>query len=126
MTGESKLSVLIVDDDDVSRSMLRFILGSAQRYHVLGEADSGAAGLEMTARLLPDVVCLDLNMPDLGGLEILKLIKAQWPRTMVMMVTASADRTSVLNAVRSGADGYIVKPFDPATLLLRMEQAIKK
>lgn len=126
MANETKRSVLIIDDNDVSRSMLRFIVSSDKRYDVIGEAASGALGLEVMERSRVDIVCLDINMPDQNGLEILKKIKIAWPRTLVLMVTGSNDRETVLEATNCGADGYIVKPFHPGTLLRTVEQALGK
>lgn len=126
MGDTSKYTVLIVDDIDVTRSMLRHILSSDSRYEVIGEASSGLMGLEMIERRKPDIICLDIMMHDSNGLDLLKQIKAQWPRIVVLMVTGNNDRPSVLAAVQSGANGYIVKPFNPVTLLRTIEQAITK
>lgn len=119
-----KYSVLIVDDNDVSRSMLRHILSSDSHYHVIAEAGSGKLGLDMVERHRPDIVCLDIHMQDSNGLDILRQIKKQQPQTIVLMVTGNKDRASIAEAVEGGANGYLVKPFNPAGLLDSIEQAI--
>lgn len=121
---EPSASILIVDDNDVSRAMLRFIVSSDARYRVVGEADSAMAGLDLIGRLRPALVCLDINMPDCSGLDLLRRIKSQWPDTAVLMVTGSDDHASLLAAVEGGASGYLVKPFDPHILLGTVAQAL--
>ena len=126
MAGNDKTKILLIDDNDVSRAMLRFILSSEASYEVIGEAASGAHGLEMTGELRPHLVCLDVMMPDMNGLEVLRQIKEQWPQTVVLMVTGSNDSATIQGAVQGGAGGYIVKPFNPASLLGTVERAIAK
>lgn len=127
MKRNRQLGVLIVDDNDVSRSMLRNILSSEENYRILGVAGNGVLALQMAERLAPDIVCLDIvmmNGPD--GLDVLAQIKERWPRMLVLMVTGSKDAQTVRNAMQSGADGYIVKPFNPGALLQAIERALLK
>jgi two-component system chemotaxis response regulator CheY len=126
MHSIGKYTILIIDDNDVSRSMLRHILSSDVRYKVIGEAGSGKLGLDMTERHKPDIICLDIHMHDSNGLDILRQIKAQWPKIIVLMVTGNNDRATILEAVQGGASGYLVKPFNPAALFNTIEQAITK
>jgi two-component system chemotaxis response regulator CheY len=126
MNTDRKYTFLIIDDNDVSRSMLRHILSGVSRYQVIGEASGGKVGLDMMERRRPDIVCLDIHMQDSNGLEILRKIKAQWPTTVVLMVTGNNDKASILEAVQSGATGYLVKPFNPDNLLTSVENAITR
>ncbi|HEY8102054.1 MAG TPA: response regulator transcription factor [Burkholderiaceae bacterium] len=126
MDSTGKYTILIIDDNDVSRSMLRHILSSEVRYKILGEAGSGKLGLDMAERHRPDIVCLDIHMQDSNGLDILRQIKTRWPQIIVLMVTGNNDRASIVEAVQGGASGYLVKPFNPAGLLSTIEQAIAK
>ncbi|MGZ3159909.1 MAG: response regulator [Burkholderiaceae bacterium] len=126
MNSAAKYTILIIDDNDVSRSMLRHILSSDVRYKVIGEAGSGKLGLEMAERHKPHIICLDIHMQDSNGLEILRQIKTQWPQIIVLMVTGNNDRASIVEAGQGGASGYLVKPFNPAGLLNTIEQAIAK
>ena len=121
----SDATFLIIDDNDVSRSMMRHVL-MTHKYTVAGEAASAQIGLELFEKLEPAVVCLDIGLPDRSGLEVLKRMKELAPATEVLMVTGSNDRDSVMGAVQNGAAGYIVKPFNPATLLRTVEQAVAK
>lgn len=126
MDSRGNYTILIIDDNDVSRSMLRHILSSDARYNVIGEAGSGKLGLDMMERHKPDIVCLDIHMQDTSGLEVLRQIKTQWPQTIVLMVSGNNDRTTISEAAQGGASGYIVKPFNPAGLLGTIEKATLK
>lgn len=123
MVNPASVSVLIIDDNDVSRSMLRHILVN-HKYQVVGEAGNGQTGLELAKRLKPKLICLDIQMPVTNGIDVLKNVKEMLPKTEVLMVTGNNDRESVMEAVRHGAAGYIVKPFNPGTLLRTIEQAL--
>jgi len=108
--------VLIIDDNDTMRAILRVIL-RGDDYDVVGEASDGERGLEMALRLRPDVICLDVVMPKLGGLEVLAKLRAELAETPVLMITGNADRDTVNAAVSGGAAGYLVKPFNAARVL---------
>ncbi|HEX7634205.1 MAG TPA: response regulator transcription factor [Noviherbaspirillum sp.] len=125
MSPLAGITFLIIDDNDINRSMMRHVL-TANKYHVLGEAGKGQIGLALVEKLQPDIVCLDIMMPDLSGVEVLKRIKQQAPDTEVLMVTGNNDRETVMEAVQHGASGYIVKPFHPETLLRSVEASIAK
>ncbi|QDZ29712.1 response regulator [Noviherbaspirillum sp. UKPF54] len=125
MSSLNDVTFLIIDDNDISRSMMRHLL-NANKYHVVGEAGKGQIGLALIEKLQPKIVCLDIVMPDLSGLEVLKRIKAQVPQIEVLMVTGNKDRDTVMEAIEHGACGYIVKPFNPETLLRTIEKAVAK
>ncbi len=126
--GNKKASILIVDDNANTRALLRGILRSEEsiEYIVAGEASDGESGLEQALRLRPDIVFLDVVMPKSDGLQVLKQIKEQLPKTVVLMVTSSHDPKTVKDAVDGGASGYIVKPFNTGTILNMMQQAVDK
>lgn len=125
MLNPADVTVLIIDDNDVSRSMLRHVLVN-EKYQVIGEAGNGRLGLELAERLQPMLICLDIMMPVTNGLDVLKRIKEALPQTQVLMVTGNSDRESVRQAVENGAAGYIVKPFNPSTLLRTVDQTVQK
>ena len=108
--------ILIVDDNDVMRALLRGILRN-EDYQVVGEARNGMQALEMAERLTPDVVCLDVIMPELDGLEALKTLKRDYPAMGVVMITGNASMENVQEALELGADGFVVKPFNAARVL---------
>lgn len=125
MAGNNKISVLLIDDSEMTRSVLRTII-KGDTFDVVAEAKNGATGLERTYMLHPDIVCLDISMPDMGGIEVLKQIKSELTDTVVLMVTSSNDADTVQAAIDSGADGFIIKPFVVATVQDMMRTAANK
>lgn len=115
--------VIIVDDNDTTRAMLRAIMRS-EGIEVIGEAKDGASGMEMIRRQTPNLVCLDVMMPDVDGIEILSRIKEERPELRVLMITGSTDRETVQAAVKGGANGYLVKPFNGAKVIASVAQAL--
>lgn len=103
--------VLIVDDSRTSRKILRGIVEEAG-YEVVGEAKNGEEGFLMYKDLKPDLVTMDITMPVMDGVEALKLIKGKFPEAKVIMVTAAGQKHNMLEAVQSGADDFLPKPFD--------------
>ena len=80
----------------------------------------------MAKQFHPDIICLDVVMPSSSGLDVLKKIKHYLPRTIVLMVTGNNDRETVMTALQTGADGYIIKPFDSVKLIQTVENAFIK
>ena len=117
------VNVLIVDDNEMTRALLRTIL-SADGYTIVGEASSSKNGLEQTLRLKPDVVCLDILMPDGSGVDLLKEIKKDMPKTVVLMVTAKRDVETVKECLAHGATGFILKPFNASIVSKTVKEAI--
>jgi len=120
-----KMSVLIVDDNEMTRTLLRSII-QGDSYEVVGEANNGVLGLERALKLRPDIICLDVSMPDKDGLEVLLEIKKDLEYTMVLMVTASRDTETVRQAIKNGASGFILKPFVMGTVLDTLESVSMK
>lgn len=106
----ARIRVMVVDDDRLMREVLKAILRD-EGYTLAGEAPSGESALSQCDRLLPDVVCLDVNMPGMTGLEVLKALRKKHPDTRVVMITGDASMGTVRDAVGLGAVGYIIKPF---------------
>jgi two-component system, chemotaxis family, chemotaxis protein CheY len=113
---QKRTSVLIVDDNDMMRSILRGIL-RGEAYEVVGEARTGSIAIEMAERLHPKIICLDVMMPEMDGLEALPALKAAHPEIQIVMITSNADPETVQESIRNGASGYIVKPFNAAKVL---------
>ena len=120
-----RVSVVVIDDNDTTRAMLRAILRS-EGISVIGEAHDGQAGLEMIRKLQPTLVCLDVMMPQLSGIEVLAKIREESPATRVLMVTGSTDRDTVQAAIQGGVSGYIVKPFNGAKVISAVQVALAK
>ncbi len=113
--------VLIVDDNELMRTLLRSILRSGD-YQVIGEARNGVGALELTQRLQPDVICMDLIMPQMGGLEALQAIKAMHPGIAVVMLTGKPSVDNVRESIEAGASAFIIKPFKAGKVLDTLEQ----
>lgn len=110
------------------RALLRGILRSDESldYEVVGTASDCEMAIEQAVKLRPDIVCLDIVMPKGNGLDVLKQIRKELPQTVVLMVTGSSDSSTVKTALQSGASGYIIKPFNSATVLSMIAQAVEK
>jgi len=120
MAGK-RTSIMIVDDNDMMRSILRGML-RGEEYEIVGEARNGSIAVDMAERLKPDIVCLDVMMPEKDGLEALSEIKAARPETEVVMITSNADPDTVQESIMNGASGFIVKPFNAARVLDTLEK----
>lgn len=103
--------IMIVDDSKTSRRVLRTILESYE-YEVVGEAANGKEAVEMYKAVKPDVVTMDVTMPEMDGLESLKSIMQVDSGAKVIMVTAAAQKNKMLEAIKLGAVDFIQKPFE--------------
>jgi len=102
--------VLIVDDAAFMRISIKNML-TKNGYEVVGEAENGMIGVEMFKELHPDIVTMDITMPEMSGLDALKEITKIDPQAKVVMVSAMGQEAMVREAIVSGAKGFIVKPF---------------
>jgi DNA-binding NarL/FixJ family response regulator len=109
--------VLLIDDHEMARRGLRAMLSAADWIEVVGEGDSCEAGLELADELEPNMVLLDIRMPGLDGLACLERLKARHPRMAVVIVTLYDDRRYVLEAIRRGAGGYLLKDATTAEVI---------
>lgn len=103
--------VLIVDDSKSSRALLTGLLTSSG-HEVVAEATNGSEGYDACQLLNPDIVTLDVDMPDMDGLTCLKLIRANFPAVKVVMISSASEKTKIFEALDMGASYYILKPFD--------------
>lgn len=120
-----RTSILIADDNDMTRSLLRALL-RGHEYDVIGEARNGQNAVELAARLKPDIVCMDVMMPEMNGIEALCQIKAAQPQVDVVMVTGNADADTVQEAIMNGACGFIIKPFNAARVLDALAKVVAR
>ena len=111
------LTVVIADDHPVFREGLRGILASVEGVEVLGEAATGKEAVEAVATHQPDVVVMDLHMPDLNGIEATRRILHESPHVGVVVLTMVEDDASVFAAMRAGARGYLLKGADKAEIV---------
>lgn len=117
------ISVLIIDDHTLFRSGIRLLLQRQDGFEVVGEAGDGLEGVKLAKRLEPDVVLLDLHMPGVGGLEALQLLQEELPQVQVVMLTVSEDAQDLLEALRIGARGYLLKNIETDFLLDAIRRA---
>ena len=113
--------ILIVDDAAFMRMMIRDIL-TKNGYEVCGEANDGAQAIEKFKEVKPDLVTMDITMPEMDGIAALKEIKKIDPTAKVVMCSAMGQQAMVIDAIQAGAKDFIVKPFQPD----RVIEAIKK
>ncbi|UOQ42961.1 response regulator [Halobacillus salinarum] len=108
--------ILVVDDAKFMRMTLTTILEKGN-HEVIGEAENGQEAVEMYEKLNPDLVTLDITMPEKNGLEALKEIKAQSEDAQIVMCSAMGQQKMVVEAIENGAKDFIVKPFDETRVL---------
>jgi len=113
--------VLIVDDAAFMRMMIKDIL-SNNGYEVLGEANNGLKAVELYKRERPDLVTMDITMPDMDGITAVKEIRKLDPSAKIIMCSALGQQSMVMDAIQAGAKDFIVKPFQPDRVL----EALKK
>jgi len=119
----SSITVLLVDDHTLFRQGLSALLQYRHDICLVGEAGSGAEAIEKTRQLTPDVILMDIHMRDMSGLEALRRIKAKYPTTRVIMLTVSADEADLFQAIKSGAQGYLLKSTSFDELLQMIKSA---
>ena len=117
------IRVLIVDDHAVVRIGLRSLLGHTAGFRVVGEAGTVAEALALAERSSPDVVLMDIRLPDGSGVEACRKIKADHPETRVVMLTSYSDEEAIVGAVMAGASGYLLKHADSEKLTEAIREA---
>lgn len=116
------ISVLVVDDDFMVAGIHARFVERTPGFAVVGTARTGAEALRLCAELSPDLVLLDVHLPDLSGLEVLQRLRADASTVGVVMVTAERDAEAVRAALHGGAMQYLVKPFEYADFASRMQR----
>ena len=116
-------TILVVDDEPQIRRVLRATL-SSNGYDVI-EARNGQEAIEMVIRERPDLILLDVNMPDMSGLEVCSKIRLSFEGPIIMVTVRNSEQDKVL-ALDSGADDYVVKPFAIGELLARIRAALRR
>ncbi|WP_102346843.1 response regulator [Bacillus sp. Marseille-P3661] len=116
--------VLIVDDAKFMRMTLTNILQKGM-HEVVGEGENGRIGVELYNRLKPDIVMLDITMPEMTGIDALKEIKAHDPNAKIIMCSAMGQQKLVVESIESGAKDFIVKPFDESRVLEAISRVLE-
>jgi two-component system, chemotaxis family, chemotaxis protein CheY len=117
-------TVLIVDDVEFVRKTISEILTEAH-YHVVGEAANGAQAVEMYSRLRPDVVTMDIVMPEVSGLDAARRILKNDKQARIVIISAMGQENLVMEAINIGARDYVLKPFSAADILKSIERAFE-
>lgn len=127
-----KARVLLVDDHALFRKGFASLLNCLTELDIIGEADNGREAVEKARVLKPDIIIMDVEMPELNGVEAVKQIKKDLPNCIVVMLTIADDDDNLFNSIKNGAQGYLLKSMDPDSLieeikgLLRGEAALSK
>ena len=116
-------NILICDDAAFMRMMIKDIL-TKNGYNIAGEAENGAKAVEKYAELKPDLVLMDITMPEMDGMEALKKIKASDPGASVIMCSAMGQQAMVIESIQSGAKDFIVKPFQADRVIEAVQKVV--
>ncbi|MEF3312113.1 response regulator transcription factor [Paenibacillus sp. GYB004] len=109
----STFRVIIIDDSEMAREGIRMILESDPTFEVVAEGSSGEEALALSEAWMPDMILMDIQMPGIGGLEATKRLKEKYPYVKVVMVTVSDDIAHLFDALKKGAQGYLLKNLKP-------------
>ena len=115
--------VLIVDDAAFMRMMIKDIL-EKNNFDIVGEASNGLIAVDLYKKEKPDVVTMDITMPDMDGIEAVKAIREFDPNAKIIMCSAMGQQSMVMDAIKAGAKDFIVKPFQPDRVLEAIKKAI--
>lgn len=121
----NKTRILIADDHAIVRRGIRLLLESQPDMEVVGAASDGRDGLRQAQELNPDVILMDITMPNVGGIEASRLIKARCPKVQILALTMHEDAAYFFQMLQAGASGYVVKGAEPAELLSAI-RAVRK
>ena len=116
-------TVLVCDDAIFMRTMITDILSQAG-YDIVGEAESGAQAVQRYRDLKPDLVTMDIVMPDMGGIEAVREIVKQDPDAKILMCSAMGQQALVVEAIQAGAKDFVVKPFQPSRVLEAVQRVL--
>lgn len=124
MNSKNSYTVIIIDDHPLFRKGVTELLNGEADFEVIGEAASGKEGLELSLELKPDLILLDLNMKDMNGIQVLISLKKTDLESINIMLTVSDTEENFLTALRSGADGYLLKDTEPELIVEKLRSAI--
>lgn len=121
--GATPVRIAVIDDHTLFRRGLISLLAQEPGFAVVAEAADGFEGIKAAGATHPDVVLLDLNMPGISGLEAISAIRREAPETQIVMLTVSEDAADLLEALRNGASGYLLKNIDSEFLVAAIRRA---
>lgn len=109
-----QIRILLADDHKHAREGMRTIVSAMPDFLIVGEAASGEEALALMEKLQPELILMDINMPGMGGLEAVKVIKSASPAVKIIMVTVSDDASHLFEALKKGAQGFLLKNLNPS------------
>ena len=118
----SKIKVLLADDHPLVRQGLKKVLSLESDIEIAAEAEDGEMAIELVGKVLPDVVLMDINMPNINGIEATRRIKQRFSDVQVLVLTFHDEEEYVLALMRAGAKGYILKDIDPSIVAKAIRQ----
>jgi len=121
------VKLLIVDDSNVIRQRIARLTADPRlaEVEIIGQARNGAEALDMFARKPPDLVTMDLTMPELGGVECTEQMVAKKPDVLILVVSALSDKPTALRALKKGAQGFLYKPFTDDQLVTALQEVMR-
>lgn len=122
MNKSAKLEILLVDDHPLFRKGVRSLLEARSGYAVIGEASNGREAVEFTRANRPTVIFMDIDMPGMNGLEATRLIKHEFPKIHIVILTVSDYDSVLFDAIKAGASGYLLKNLEPDELYATLEK----
>lgn len=118
------IGILLIDDHSLFRSGIKSLLESQSSFEVVGEASGALEGIKLAKKLKPDVILLDLHMPGTSGLQALQVLQEEVPESQILMLTVSEDAQDLLQALRAGARGYLLKNIEIDFLVDSIHRAV--
>ena len=116
---------VIVDDSSFMRTILRKIIEKQEYYKVEGEGTTGNEAVKLASRFKPDILTLDITMPNMDGIEAVSEILKVSPDTKIIMISAMGQEKKIIDAIKAGAKDFIIKPFEEIRVLDAISKAIK-
>jgi DNA-binding NarL/FixJ family response regulator len=117
MGATDRIRVMLVDDHALMRKGVASLLAACPDIEVVGEAENGAEAVARVADLMPDLILMDIQMPEMDGLEATRRIKAEHPYLKIVMLTISEEERTLFDAIKAGAQGYLLKKMEPDEFL---------
>jgi len=118
-------TILIIDDHPFFRKGVSQLIAMDPQFKLIGEAANGPEGIELSRSLKPDLLLLDLNMKGMNGIEVLKVLKNSDLDSIVIIMTVSNAQEDLVAALRSGADGYLLKDMEPEEFMSKLQRAVQ-
>jgi NarL family two-component system response regulator LiaR len=120
-----KIKILLIDDHPVVRKGIRAIIETDEAFEIIGEGNNGKEAVQKYEQLSPDVVLMDLVMPEMDGIEAIRQIRAKNPNARILVLTSFSTDDKVFTAIQAGASGYLLKDSDPDDLLRSINQVYR-